>query len=164
MYYDIITTREFVILTHGTITMFDYPIVRLQMESLLSRFPLRNAIYRDRLEKSVQLIIRYGIGIILLLADDGRGAGFGACALDRMLLEKGKVANSDEARKKICVNHDSNDYDSAIALLKSHCPGKKIQSIMNTPKSILKKNAYINALTYHKFEIKKWLFLEEEEF
>ena len=164
MYYDIITTREFVILTHGTATMCDYPIVRLQMESLFNRFPLRHATYRGRLKKSVQLIIRYGVGIILLLADDGRGAGFGAYALDRMLLEKGEVKNSDEARKKICVNHDANDYDGAIVLLKNHCPHKKIQSIMNKPTSILKKNAYINELTQHRFEIKKWLFLEQEEF
>jgi 3,4-dihydroxy 2-butanone 4-phosphate synthase/GTP cyclohydrolase II len=164
VYYDIITTREFVMLTYGTITMSDYPLVRLQMESLFNRFPLRHATYRDRLKRSVQLIIRYGVGTILLLADDGRGAGFGACALDRMLLERGEVTNSDEARKKICVNHDANDYDGAIALLKSHCPHKKIQLIMNKPTSILKKNAYISALANYKFEIKKWLFLQQEEF
>jgi len=164
VYYDIVTTREFVILTYGTATMCDYPIVRLQMESLFNRFPLRHATYRDRLEKSVQHIIRYGVGIILLLADDGRGAGFGACVLDRMLLETGEVTNSDEARKKICVNYDANDYDGAIALLKHYCQEKKIQLIMNNQTSILKKDAYINALSNHSFDIKKWIFLQQEEF
>ena len=101
------------------------------MESLFNRFPLRHVTYRDRLKKSVQIIIRNGVGIILLLADDGRGAGFGAYALDRMLLEKGQVPNSDAARSKICVNHDINDYDASIALLKCHCPQKTIQMIIN---------------------------------
>ncbi|CAF3162206.1 unnamed protein product [Rotaria sp. Silwood2] len=164
VYYDIISTREFIVLTHGTVSMSHYPIVRLQMESLFNRFPLRHAISRDRFKQSVQLIIRYGAGMILLLADDGRGAGFGAYALDRMLLERGEVSNSDAARKRICVDHDTNDYDGTIALLKNHCPQGKIQLIMNNPSSILKKKECINALAEHRFEIKKWLFLRQEEF
>ena len=133
------------------------------MESLFNRFPLRHMTHRDRLKKSVQLIIRYGVGVILLLPDDGRGAGFGAYALDRMLLETGVVGNSDEARETICVNHDTNDYNGVIALLKNHCSHKKIQLIMNKPTSILKKHAYINALAHHKFEIEKWLFLQSDD-
>ncbi|CAF1265259.1 unnamed protein product [Rotaria sordida] len=163
VYYDIISTREFIILTHGTVSMSHYPIVRLQMESLFNRFPLRHATHRDRLKQSVQLIVRYGVGIILLLADDGRGAGFGAYAVDRMLLERGEVPHSDAARKTICVDHDANDYDGTIALLQNHCPQKKIQLIMNTSSSILKKKACINALADYKFEVKKWLFLQQEE-
>lgn len=130
---------------------------------MFNRFPLRHATYRHRLKKSIQLIVRYGVGIILLLADDGRGAGFGAYVLDRMLLGTGEVENSDEARKKIGVGHDSNDYDGAIALLKAHCPQNKIQLIMNRPTSILKKSAYISALALHKFEVNKWLFLQQED-
>ncbi|CAF3012313.1 unnamed protein product [Rotaria sp. Silwood2] len=163
VYYDIITTREFVILTYGTADMSHYPIVRLQVESLFNRFPLRHVMHRDRLKQSVQLIIRYGVGIILLLADGGRGAGFGAYAVDRMLLERGEVSNCYIARKKNCVNHDANDYNGRIALLKNHCPQNKIQLIMNTPTSILRKKACIHALADERFEIKKWLFLQQEE-
>ncbi|CAF4889707.1 unnamed protein product [Rotaria sp. Silwood1] len=163
VYYDIITTREFVILMYGTADMSHYPIVRLQMESLFNRFPLRHVTHRNHLKQSVQLIIRYGVGTILLLADGGRGAGFGAYAVDRMLLERRELSNSDIDRKKICVNHDVNDYDGTIALLKNHCPQKQIQLIMNTPTSILKKKAWINALADERFEIKKWLFLQQEE-
>jgi 3,4-dihydroxy 2-butanone 4-phosphate synthase/GTP cyclohydrolase II len=159
-----VTTQEFVILTYGTVTMFDYPIVRLQMESLFNRFPLRHLTYRNHLKKSVQTIVQYGCGILILLSDDGRGAGFGTYAIDRMLLENGLVSNSDEARKKINVNHDANDYNAATILLKNHCPNMNIQMIMNSPTSIINKIEYLKALKKHSFEIKKWIFIQEELF
>ena len=133
------------------------------MESLLNRFPLRDRTYRDRFKKSVKLIVQYGVGVLVLLPDGSRGAGFGTYALNRMLLEKTVGSTISEARKMFGVNYDAHDCDGAISLLKIHCPEKKIQLIMNSPSSILRNTEYITALNKHAFDVKKWLFLESEE-
>ncbi|CAF1294134.1 unnamed protein product, partial [Adineta ricciae] len=160
VYYDIVTSQECVILTYGTADLCDYPIVRLHMESLLNRFPLRRATCRYRLKTSVKLIIQYGVGIIMLLPKDGRGSDFGSYALEQMLLEGRIVMNSTDARKKIGIRYDTNDYDGTALLLSIHCPTKKIQMIMNTPSSIMRKTDYLSALKDSGFDVKKCLFIE----
>jgi 3,4-dihydroxy 2-butanone 4-phosphate synthase/GTP cyclohydrolase II len=161
VYYDIVTSQEFVVLTYGKPKIYDLPVIRLQSESLFNRFPLTNKDNRDKFKKSVREIVHYGVGAICLLYFDGRGAGFGAHATDRMLTERGVALSSDEAYRKLGVSYDSRDYDASFTLLRRHIPSGKVQMIMNSPSSLVKKTEYASALNRHKIEVEKWIFLDE---
>jgi 3,4-dihydroxy 2-butanone 4-phosphate synthase/GTP cyclohydrolase II len=161
VYYDVVTSQEFVVLTHGTPRVYDIPVVRVHSESLFNRFPLRTVENRDKMKMSVKHIVSYGVGAMLLLYNDGRGAGFGAYATDRMMSESGQVLSSDEAYRKLGVGYDSRDYDASMLLLRHHIPNEKIQMIMNSPASLVKKSEYAAALNAHKIDVDKWIFLDE---
>lgn len=162
VYYDIVTTQEFVILTHGNARIYDIPVVRLHSESLFNRFPLRTVENRDKLKQSVRHIVNYGVGVIQLIYNDGRGAGFGAYATDLMLSEAGLALSTDEAYRHIGVDYDSRDYEASISLLKQHIPNEKIQMVMNSPASLVKKTEYAVALQKHRIDVERWIFLDEE--
>jgi 3,4-dihydroxy 2-butanone 4-phosphate synthase/GTP cyclohydrolase II len=161
VYYDIVTSQEFVVLTHGHPRPHDIPVVRLQSESLFNRFPLRSVDNRDRFKRAVKYIVTYGVGCVLLLYYDGRGAGFGAYATDLMLVEKVLAASSDDAYRRIGVGYDSRDYDASMRLLKHHIPSGRIQMVMNSPESLVKKKEYAEALNAHGIDVEKWIFLDE---
>lgn len=161
VYYDIVTSQEFVVLTHGTPRIYDIPVVRLHSESLFNRFPLRSVDNRDKFKKSVKHIVTYGVGAVLLLYYDGRGAGFGAYATDLMMTESGQALSSDEAYRKLGVGYDSRDYDASMLLLKHHIPNEKIQMVMNSPASLVKKKEYAGALNDHKIDVDRWIFLDD---
>lgn len=161
VYYDIVTSQEFVVLTHGTPHVYDIPVIRLQSESLFNRFPLRSVDNRDKFKKSIKHIVNYGVGAVLLLYYDGRGAGFGAYATDVMMTESGQALSSDEAYRRLGVGYDSRDYDASMMLLKHHVPNEKIQMVMNSPASLVKKKEYASALNDHRIEVDKWIFLDE---
>jgi 3,4-dihydroxy 2-butanone 4-phosphate synthase/GTP cyclohydrolase II len=163
VYYDIVTSQEFVILTHGTPRNHDAPIVRLHSESLFNRFPLCTAENRDKFKQSVQHIISYGVGAIQLIYNDGRGAGFGAYATDLMLSETGLAHSTDEAYRQIGVEYDSRDYEASLVLLKQHLPGEKIQMVMNSPDSLVKKTEYALALQKHHIDVENWIFLDHDD-
>jgi 3,4-dihydroxy 2-butanone 4-phosphate synthase / GTP cyclohydrolase II len=161
VYYDIVTSQEFVVLTHGKSRAQDIPVVRLQSESLFNRFPLRSVDNRDKFKKSIKHIVTYGVGAVLLLYYDGRGAGFGAYATDLMMTESGQAGSSDEAYQKLGVGYDSRDYDASMLLLRHHIPNEKIQMVMNSPASLVRKKEYAAALNDHRIEVEKWIFLDD---
>ncbi|EIP98610.1 GTP cyclohydrolase II [Opitutaceae bacterium TAV1] len=162
VYYDIVTSQDFVVLTHGTPQIHDLPVVRVHSESLFNRFPLRTVENRDKLKQSVKHIVTYGVGAMLLLHNDGRGAGFGAYATDRMMTDSNQALSSDEAYRKLGVGYDSRDYDCSIILLRHHIPNEKIQMVMNSPTSLVRKPEYAEALNRHKIDVERWIFLEGE--
>lgn len=162
VYYDIVTSQEFVILTHGNARTYDIPVVRLHSESLFNRFPLRTVENRDKLKQSVKHIVQYGVGVIQLIYNDGRGAGFGAYATDLMLTQSSKALSSEEAYKRIGVSYDSRDYEASVALLKQHVPNGKIQMVMNSPSSLVKKTEYAQALQIQHLDVEKWIFLDDD--
>ncbi|WP_404423238.1 GTP cyclohydrolase [Nibricoccus sp. IMCC34717] len=161
VYYDIVTSQDFVVLTHGTPKAGDVPVVRIHSESLFSRFPLSSAANRDKMRGSIQHILRHGVGALVLLYNDGRGAGFGAYATDCMLTERGLADSSDEAYRQLGVDYDSRDYTAAMVLLRQHLPGQRVQMVMNSPASLVRKTEVTEALHAHHFEVEKWIFLEE---
>jgi len=161
VYYDVVTSQECVVLTHGRPRPHDVPVVRLQSESLFNRFPLRSVENRDRFKSAVKHIVTYGVGCVLLLYYDGRGAGFGAYATDLMLTEQGLADSSDAAYRRIGVGYDSRDYDASMRLVKHHYPSGKIQMVMNSPESLVKKKEYADALNEHQIDVEKWIFLDE---
>ncbi|MBP8256412.1 MAG: GTP cyclohydrolase [Opitutaceae bacterium] len=162
VYYDIVTSQDIVVLTHGQAKPADIPVVRLQSESLFNRFPLRSVDNRDKYKASVKHIVTYGVGAIQLIHNDGRGAGFGAHAIDLMMAETAEVASSDEAYRKLGVDYDSRDYDAALRLLRHHIPNEKIQMIMNSPGSLVKKPEYAQALNVQRLDVEKWIFLDDQ--
>lgn len=163
VYYDIVTNQDFVVLTHGRPGTSEIPVVRLHSEALFNRFPLRSVENRTKFEQTVRHIVNYGTGVILLLHNDGRGAGFGAYATDRMLADNGMTETSDEAYRQIGVEYDSRDYDASVLLLKHHLPGDRIQMVMNSPDSLVTKTEYAEALKKHKIDVDNWIFLANEE-
>lgn len=161
VYFDIVTSQEFVVLTYGKPKIYDLPVVRLHSESLFNRFPLTNKDNRDKFKRSVRHIVHYGVGAITLLYFDGRGAGFGAHATDRMLTERSEALSSDEAYRKLGVSYDSRDYDACLTLLRRHLPNTKMQMIVNSPSSLVRKTEVANALKRQQIEVEKWIFLDE---
>lgn len=162
VYYDIVTSQDFVVLTHGHPRIYDIPVVRLHSESLFNRFPLRVVSNRDKMKESVKYIVTYGVGAMLLVYNDGRGAGFGAYAADRMMTESNQALSSDEAYRKLGIDYDSRDYDASFTLLKHHIPNEKIQMVMNSPGSLVKKPEYAESLHRQKFDVDKWIFLDDD--
>lgn len=162
VYYDLVTTQEFVMLTHGEPRPEDVPVVRLHSESLFNRFPLRTVENRNKFKQCVKHIVTYGVGAIQLIHNDGRGAGFGAHATDSMLTEAGLAASSDEAYRRLGVDYDSRDYSASLTLLKHHIRNDKIQMVMNSPSSLVKKPEYAMALQEHRLDVEKWIFLDED--
>jgi 3,4-dihydroxy 2-butanone 4-phosphate synthase / GTP cyclohydrolase II len=162
VYYDIVTCEDFVVLTHGHAQPADIPVVRIHSESLFNRFPLRTVTNQEKFKQAVKHIVTYGTGAVLLLYNDGRGAGFGAYTADRMLTESGRAASTDEAYRQLGVDYDSRDYDASVLLLKQHLPGGKIQMVMNSPDSLVSKTEYAEALKKHRVDVEKWIFLEDE--
>ena len=160
VYYDIVTSEDFIVLTHGKPRPFDTPVVRIHSESLFNRFPLRATENRDKLKQSVKHIVNYGSGALLLLHNDGRGAGFGAFATDAMMAENGQATTTDDAYRKLGVAYDSRDYDASLTLLKHHIPNEKIQMVMNSPDSLVKKPEYADALNRHHIDVDHWIFLD----
>lgn len=161
VYYDIVTCQDFVVLTHGKPRPHDIPVVRLQSESLFNRFPLRSVDNRDKFKKSVKYIVSYGVGALMLLYYDGRGAGFGAYATDLMMTENAQAYSSDEAYQKLGIGYDCRDYDASMLLLRQHIPNEKIQMVMNSPASLVKKKEYSSALNNHHIDVEKWIFLDD---
>jgi len=161
VYFDIVTSQEAVVLTYGRPLLYDVAVVRIQSESLFNRFPLLNVDNRVKFERAVQSIVHYGVGGIFLLYFDGRGAGFGAHAADRMMTEQRVTFSSDEAYKKLGVGYDSRDYDAIMRLIRHHYPSGKIQMVMNSPSSLVKKKEYATALNAHQIDVAKWIFLDD---
>jgi len=79
-----------------------------------------------------------------------------------MLTETNQAFSSDEAYRKLGVVYDSRDYDAALRLLRHHIPNEKIQMIMNSPASLVKKPEYAEALNAHRIDVEKWIFLDDQ--
>jgi len=77
VYYDIVTSQEYIVLTYGKPRADETPIVRIHHETIFDRFPLRTAANRDKMKQTMRRIVARGSGVLLLLPDAGRGAGLG---------------------------------------------------------------------------------------
>jgi len=165
VYYDVVSGQDFVVLTHGESEgrkQKRAPLVRVHSESIFDRFPLNDVENRDKLKQSARMIVRNGHGLIVLLYNDGRGAGFGAHATDRMFRERGVTTSSDETYDKLGIAYDSRDYEAAMMLIAHHVPARRIQMIMNNPHSLVLKQEYAMALHRQRLQIDRWIFLENE--
>ena len=160
IYFDIVTDEDFVVLTYGTPSETDVPMVRLQSESLFNRFPITETDNRQKYCQSIRAITDYGSGIILHLYSDGRGAGLGAYAQDVMFTQHGLSADTMDSYNRLGVSYDLRDYEAALILLKEHLNNKNVQMIMNSPSSLVKKTEYTQALNKLDLDVDTWIFLE----
>ena len=53
------------------------PVVRIQSESLLDRFPLKHTDYKNNYKEALMQSANNGYGIIVIFYHDGLGHGFG---------------------------------------------------------------------------------------
>jgi 3,4-dihydroxy 2-butanone 4-phosphate synthase/GTP cyclohydrolase II len=162
VYFDVVSGDDFVVLTHGNSKSYDRPIVRIQSESILNRFPVSVDENKAKYQSSIQHIVRYGSGAVVLVYQDGRGAGFGAFALDRRMLETGRSLNTRESYQKLGIPFDQRDYECLFQVLKSHLPSTNIQMVMNSPNSLVAKSEYALALHQSGLNVENWIFLETE--
>jgi 3,4-dihydroxy 2-butanone 4-phosphate synthase/GTP cyclohydrolase II len=162
VYFDVVSGDDFVVLTHGASTSYDRPIVRIQSESILNRFPVKVDENKAKYQRAIQHIIRYGCGAVVLVYQDGRGAGFGAYAMDRMLMETGQSMDTKESYRKLGISFDQRDYSCLFEVLKSHLVSTNIQMIMNSPNSLVTKSEYSQALNQSGLNVENWIFLEAE--
>jgi 3,4-dihydroxy 2-butanone 4-phosphate synthase/GTP cyclohydrolase II len=162
VYYDIVSGDDFVLLTHGSAKSYESPIVRIQSESILNRFPVKVDDNKAKYNRAIQHIVRYGSGAVVLVYQDGRGAGFGAFSLDRMFLEQNSSYDTRESYRKLGVPFDQRDYECVFQILKSHLPSLNIQMVMNSPNSLIQKNEYAQALHRSGLNVVDWIFLESE--
>ena len=100
--------------------------------------------------------------MIVHLYSDGRGAGLGAYAQDMMFTQQGLSASTMESYLKLGTSYDLRDYEAAMILLKEHLPSKKVQMVMNSPSSLVKKTEYTESLNKTGIDVDHWIFLEEE--
>jgi len=162
VYFDLVTGDDFVVLTHGQPKPYETPIVRIQSESILDRFPVSHDDNQVKYQRAIQHIVEYGSGAVVLVYQDGRGAGFGAYAVDRMMLERGESMNTSQSYDKLGIPFDQRDYGCLFEVLKSHLPGSKIQMVMNSPNSLVTKSEYAHALHQSGLNVENWIFLESE--
>jgi 3,4-dihydroxy 2-butanone 4-phosphate synthase/GTP cyclohydrolase II len=162
VYYDIVSGDDFVVLTHGSAKSYESPIVRIQSESILNRFPVKVDENKAKYNRAIQHIVRYGSGAVVLVYQDGRGAGFGAFSLDRMFMEQNCSYNTRDSYRKLGVPFDQRDYECVFQILKSHLPSLNIQMVMNSPNSLIQKNEYAQALHRSGLNVVDWIFLESE--
>lgn len=162
VYFDIVSGDDFVVLTHGDPKPYESPIIRVQSESILNRFPVKVDENKAKYNRAIQHIVRYGSGAVVLVYQDGRGAGFGAFAIDRMLLEQHRSQDTRESYRKLGIPFDQRDYDCIFQVLKSHLPGRNIQMVMNSPNSLVQKSEYAQALHRSGLNVSDWIFLESE--
>jgi 3,4-dihydroxy 2-butanone 4-phosphate synthase/GTP cyclohydrolase II len=109
VYFDVASGDDCVVLTYGNPQSFDSPVVRVQSESIFNRFPVKIDTNKLKYQRAVQHIVHYGCGAIVLVHQDGRGAGFGAFALDRMMLEQGKARTTEESYRRLGIPFDQRD-------------------------------------------------------
>lgn len=161
VYYDLVTDLDYVVLTHGSISYRDCPIVRIQSESIFNRFPLKDMDNRDKYKGALREIVQEGCGVILLLYNDGRGAGLGAHVIDKMMTQKGLTLDTESSYEMLGVRYDVRDYDATMSLLRHHIPSNRLQMVMNSPNSLVKKAEYADALNACHMQVDRWIFLEE---
>ncbi len=160
VYYDIVSGHDVVILTHGRTESYDVPVVRIQSESIFDRFPIIADDNKAKYREAVRHIVAHGVGVIALVYQDGRGAGFGAMAMDRMMLEQGQSYSSAESYAKLGIGFDQRDYDGIFAVLKLHLPGARIRMIMNSPNSLVSKIEYAASIVRNGLDVVDWIFLD----
>eukprot|EP00055_Hartaetosiga_balthica_P018188 m.129992 g.129992 ORF g.129992 m.129992 type:complete len:869 (+) comp9466_c0_seq1:147-2753(+) len=141
MYYDISSYHDFVVLEYGDLTK-KTPLVRIQSESLLNRFPTRDEGYKLKYKRSLLEIVKYGCGIIILLHRDGRGAGLSSYIIDRT-----------QGVESSGIPPDSRDMSATAQLLDHHLPNKRAIMLFNSTS----RHSLAPALEDKGIEVEAWL-------
>ena len=164
-YYDVASGEDVILLEYGDCKKSKTtPLVRVHSESLFNRFPLEDVENRDKYKKSIFEIVRHGAGIVLLLQNDGRGAGFGIFALEKMLLEQRQAVNSSQAYKQLGISYDVRDYHGAALLIKNHLRRVKprVTLLTSSKKSLTLKPESVTSLQHAGITVEDIIFLSTD--
>jgi 3,4-dihydroxy 2-butanone 4-phosphate synthase/GTP cyclohydrolase II len=130
VYHDTFSRLDHVVLEFGQrgATRDITPLVRIQPESILRRFPLkeRSSIY----EESLRLIMERGRGFVVVYPEDGRGHGVAAVFKEQQLLQSGLVKSPAEAAEVLGIKGENRDYLPIGRLIRRHCSGGAVQFIL----------------------------------
>lgn len=147
VYHDQISQLDFVVLEYSRETAKDrIPLVRIQSESLLSRFPLAEDRGSSVYAAAVQRIVEHGRGLVLLYPEDGRGNGIAAVWKERELIESGRAKNVEEACEILGIPLDDRDYRPVARLIKHHYGTGPIDLIFGSRDGVANNGALLKAL------------------
>lgn len=161
VYYDVVSSQEFVVLTYGQPDASDHPLIYLHSETLFARFPLRTGGQRDTFSAAVKDIVAYGAGAIHLVHNTGSSGGFGTHASVTMLVQSGQAASETAARSALGVGQASGEESAALRLLRHHVPGGRVQMLFPAGETSERRQGLEEALRSHGFAVQSWIALDE---
>jgi 3,4-dihydroxy 2-butanone 4-phosphate synthase/GTP cyclohydrolase II len=163
-YWDISSGEEFIVLEHISNTHSNLPIpVRIQSESLFNRFPLEDMSDRDKFKKSLYQIAKEDKGLIVLLHNDGRGAGFGALAMEKMICQKDPCLKTEDVYTRLGLAYDLRDYSAAALLVKHHLRDQQfIKVLTSSAASVRKKPESVSCFTDAGIKVANFCYLDSQ--
>jgi 3,4-dihydroxy 2-butanone 4-phosphate synthase/GTP cyclohydrolase II len=157
VYYDIVSSQEFVVLTYGQTHAGDHPIVHLHSETLFERFPLRTEDRCDPFSAAVKEIVAYGSGAIHLVHHTGSGGGFGIHASETMLQQSGQATSAAAARESLGVGRGPEETATALRLLRHHIPSGHVQMLVPAGESPERRRTVEAVLAAQGFTVHAWV-------
>lgn len=160
VYYDVVSSQECVVLTHGQTQDDDHPRLYLHSATLFERFPLEGGEKRDTFSAAVKEIVAYGVGAIHLVHNTGLGGGFGTQASAHMLVQSGQAPSAAEALSTLGVGGRVEDDESALRLLRHHVTGREVHVLLGIGETASRRSRLEEALRTHGFAVQSWIPLE----
>jgi len=116
-FHDLATERPVLALAYGTITGREPVLARVHSSCVTSEvYGACDCDCAEQLDAALAAIAREGRGVLFYLVQEGRGAGFAAKALDRMLVQaSGNRLTTFEAFERLGLGHDHRHYDQVTA-------------------------------------------------
>lgn len=115
--HDLATGRPALAVTIGRITGREPLLARVHSSCVTSEaFGARDCDCAEQLDAALAALARIGRGLLVYLSQEGRGAGFAAKALDRMLVQaSGDRLTTFEAYERLGLGPDQRRYDQVAA-------------------------------------------------
>jgi GTP cyclohydrolase II len=162
IYHDSASCRDFVVLEHRT-GETEMPLVRVQSESYLQRFPLAAEGRSTSYQRSVQAVVENGNGLVVLYPEDGGGHGFGAAFLQERFIREGLADSKEEAADLIGISQDARDYKALALLVKHHYGEGPVKLVFTAEESEEERLPLLLAIEEAGVVVEGWIDLDEEQ-
>jgi GTP cyclohydrolase II len=116
-FHDLATERPALALAYGDVAGREPVLARVHSSCVTSEaYGACDCDCAEQLDAALAAIAREGRGVLFYLLQEGRGAGFAAKALDRMLVQaSGNRLTTFEAYERLGLGHDHRHYDQVAA-------------------------------------------------
>ncbi len=161
IYHDSASCRDFVVLEHCKVER-EMPLVRVQSESYLQRFPLAPEERSTSYQRSVQAIVENGNGLVVLYPEDGGGHGFGAAFLQERFMREGHADSKEAAADLIGITQDARDYKALALLVKHHYGDGPVRLVFTAEESEDERLPLLLAIEEVGVVVDGWIDLDEE--
>jgi 3,4-dihydroxy 2-butanone 4-phosphate synthase/GTP cyclohydrolase II len=161
IYHDI-SCRDFVVIEHRTVET-EMPLVRVQSESYLQRFPLAAEGRSTSYQRSVQAIVENGEGLVVLYPEGGGGHGFGAAFLQERFIREGFADSKEEAAHLIGISQDARDYLAMALLVRLHYGKGPVKLVFTAEESEEERLSLLLAVEEYGVVVEGWIDLDEEQ-